>query len=82
MSLLFINIVFILCFIAGIYCIARFIQLKHFSKFLRYEIEELFSDDRWETEDICIDASYYNLDRSMPWNYKFETIIVRKYRKI
>jgi len=57
-------------------------QLKYFMKFLRYEIEEMFSGDRWETENICLDESFYNLNHSMPWNYKFETLIVRKYRKV
>lgn len=82
MFLLFINSIFVLCAIALIYAVAKLIQLNLFRKFLYWEIEELFSGDRWETEDICIDSSYEELKRSMPWNYKFETIIVRRYRNI
>ncbi len=72
----------VLCIIALIYCIARLNQLNRFHRFLHLEIEEIFSGDRWETEDICIDSSYEELKRSMPWNYNFQTIIVRKFRKI
>lgn len=39
------------------------------------EIEELFADDRWLTQNIDFDTSYSKLRRSMPWNYNFADMV-------
>lgn len=80
MYLLCTSIIFI-SLVAITYLVAKLIQLQFYTKFLRWEIEELFAGDRWETEDICLDQSFEALKRSMPWNYNFDSITVYTKRK-
>jgi hypothetical protein len=40
------------------------------------EIQDLFATERWLTDKLNIDASYKKLNRAMPWNYNFASMIV------
>lgn len=66
---------FILSAMVATYALLKIIQLHFFSKHMDREIEELFADDRWLTQNIDFDTSYSKLRRSMPWNYNFADMV-------
>ena len=60
--------------IAG--AVAKMGQLTFFSKHMNREIDRIFSTDEWMQTQIDIHASYSKLERSMPWNFNFASMMV------
>ncbi len=58
------------------YLLLKMLQLHCFSKYMDKEIKDLFDTERWLTDNLNIDASYKKLNRAMPWNYNFASMIV------
>jgi hypothetical protein len=67
---------FIVAAMAMTYLLLKMLQLHCFSKYMDKEIKDLFATNRWLTDDLRIDASYKKLNRAMPWNYNFASMIV------
>lgn len=59
-----------------IYTSFKIRQISKFSDFLHDKIDELYSSNEWRTTDINICESYNRLGRSLPWNTKFDTMVV------
>lgn len=75
-------IIFILCFLFTciIYTLFKMRQLNFFSDFMLRHLNSYY-DNLTDTDDICypysIRKSYAKWERSMPWNYNFETMLVK-----
>lgn len=66
--------------VGTLYSLAKSSQLHAFSNFMSGKVLNLYKEDDWIHADINIESSYKNMLLSLPWNYKFEEMIVYEVR--
>lgn len=61
---------------AILWFVAKLIQLSKFSNAITMEFDTMYAEKWRSGERLDVHTSYDNLDRSWPWDYNFEKMIV------
>lgn len=74
------EILIVILIVASLYSMAKSSQLHAFSNFMSAKVLDLYKEDDWLHAEINIEGSYKNMLLALPWDYKFEDMIVYEVR--